>query len=119
MADRSADHPFVFVNAIEIPEHQVDTFLEGWLERADFMRRQKGFRDYRMLRALRTGGRFQLINVARWDSAEAFGAATADPEFQKQLQALNDNPDLDVIANPGLYEVALQATAYENGAPPH
>jgi heme oxygenase (mycobilin-producing) len=112
MSEQSADHPFVFVNAIEMPDHQVDAFLAGWRERAEFMRHQNGFRDYRMLRAVGPDGRFQLINVARWESAEAFGAATADPEFQKQLRALNDNPDLDITANPGLYEVALQATAY-------
>ena len=69
---------------------------------------------------------FQLINVARWDSQEAFGTATADPEFRAALQALNDNPDFHVTPNPGLYRVALQAqnasvdmspTAADSGGP--
>ena len=109
MSDETADHPFVFVNAIEIPSSQVDAFIAGWRDRADFMRHQPGFRDYRLLRAVMPDSRFQLINVARWDSQKAFGTATADPEFQAALHALNDNPDFDVTPSPGLYHVALQA----------
>jgi heme oxygenase (mycobilin-producing) len=111
MSDTAAEHPFVFVNAIEIPPEQVDAFVAGWRDRAEFMRRQPGFRDYRMLRAVLPDSRFQLINVARWDSQDAFGAATADPEFQAALRALNDNPDFDLQPNPGLYRVALHAQA--------
>lgn len=111
MSDPTTDHPFVFINAIEIPSDQVDAFLAGWRDRADFMRRRPGFRDYRLLRALLPDSRFQLVNVARWDSQEAFAAATADPEFQSALHALNDNPDFEVTGNPGLYRVALEAHA--------
>lgn len=112
MTDRTVDHPFVFVNAFEIPADQVDAFLTGWQDRADFMRRQPGFRGYRMLRAMLPDSRFQLINVARWDSVEAFRTATADPGFQRQLKALTDNPDFDVTGNPGLYRIALEAEAH-------
>jgi heme oxygenase (mycobilin-producing) len=111
MTHRTADHPFVFVNAFEIPADQIDAFLTGWQDRADFMRRQPGFGGYRMLRALSPDSRFQLINIARWDSPEAFRDATADPGFRKQLQELNDNPEFDVTAVPGLYRVALEADA--------
>jgi heme-degrading monooxygenase HmoA len=111
MSDPHTDQPFVFVNTIEIPSEQVDAFLDGWRERAEFMRHRPGFLGYRLLRALLPDSRFQLVNVARWDSQEAFGNAVADPGFQSALQALNDNPDLDVKANPGLYRVALQALA--------
>jgi heme oxygenase (mycobilin-producing) len=111
MTDQTTDQPFVFVNAFEIPADQVDAFLDGWQERADFMRHQPGFRDYRMLRAVMPASRFQLINVARWDTADAFKNATSDPGFQRQLEALSANPDFDVTTNPGLYRVALQDTA--------
>jgi heme oxygenase (mycobilin-producing) len=111
MTDQTADQPFIFVNAIEIPADQIDAFLSGWQERAGFMRRQPGFRDYRMLRALSPDSRFQLINVARWDTPEAFHEAAANPEFREQLQALNANPEFKVAANPGMYRVALQDTA--------
>jgi heme oxygenase (mycobilin-producing) len=111
MNDRTSAQPFVFVNALEMPADQVDAFLAGWQDRADFMCHQAGFRGYRMLRALSPEGRFQLINIARWDSVEAFQRATAEPDFQKQLQALNDNPAFDVTANPGLFRVALEAQA--------
>ena len=105
------DSAVTFVNVIELPAEQVDDFLSGWRERADFMRHQPGFRDYALHRAVLPNSRFQLINIARWDSQEAFQSAIADPTFRDQIQALNANPDLDVIANPGLYEVALHASA--------
>jgi heme oxygenase (mycobilin-producing) len=109
--NHSADSVVTLINAIELPADQVDSFVSGWRERADFMRRQPGFRDYTLHRALLPDNRFQLINVARWASQEAFQSAIADPGFRDQIQALNDNPDLEVTANPGLYRVALHADA--------
>jgi heme oxygenase (mycobilin-producing) len=105
------DSAVTFINVIDLPAEQVDTFLEGWRERADFMRHQPGFREYVLYRAVLPNSRFQLINIARWDSREAFESAIADPTFRDQIQALNDNPDVHVTPNPGLYQVALQAHA--------
>jgi heme oxygenase (mycobilin-producing) len=111
MTHSTSDHPFIFINPIEIPPDQVDRFLDGWRDRADFMRHQVGFRDYRLVRALTADSRFQLINVARWDSQEAFAAATADVDFREQLQALMADPDIDATGNPALYQVVLEASA--------
>lgn len=99
------DSAVTFVNVIELPAEQVDAFLAGWRERADFMRHQPGFRDYALHRAVLPDSRFQLINIAHWDSQEAFRSATADPAFRDQIQALSADPELDATANPGLYEV--------------
>lgn len=102
------DSVVTLVNVIEIAADQVDSFVDGWRERAGFMRTQPGFRDYQLHRALLADSRFQLINIARWDSAEAFQAATADPEFRKQMQALIDT-GLQVTGHPALYHLVLEA----------
>lgn len=72
-----------FINVFEIAPDELDTFLAGWRERAEFMSTQPGFRSFRLHRALSPDSRFQLINVAEWESAEALQAATAQPTFQK------------------------------------
>jgi heme oxygenase (mycobilin-producing) len=116
MTSSTSEQPFVFINPIEVPPDQVDSFLDGWRGRADFMRHQAGFRDYRLMRALLPNTRFPVVAVARWDSQEAFAEATADPTFRAQLQALMDDPDVDAKGNPALYRVALEASAAQSGA---
>ena len=101
--------PITFVNAFEIDHEQLDAFLVGWRERAEFMSKQPGFRSLRLLRALSADTRFQLINVAQWDSADAHRAATAHDFFIASTGRAVD--DLDVTPNPGYYRVAIEVTA--------
>lgn len=109
-AQRSSG-PVIFVNVFEIDAEQLDLFLAQWRERAEFMSRQPGFRSFRLHRALSPEARFQLINVAEWDSADALSAATRQPYFQQSMR--RSAAELSVVAHPGLYDVA-----FEIGAPP-
>lgn len=117
--------PVTLINVFEIPAEQVDAFIEGWAERAKIMSTHPGFRDTRLHRALSPEGRFQLVNVAHWDSAESYAAARADDEFQasraatvadlhdrgvdvafgqgEKARAVRQGPR--VVANPQLYRV--------------
>jgi heme-degrading monooxygenase HmoA len=95
-----------FINVIELPADAVDAFLEQWQERAKFMRDAPGFRDSRLHRAKLPGARFQLINIAHWDSAQAWQTATADPAFQAAIRGVPGA----VAPNPALYDVVV---AYE------
>ncbi|KNB53796.1 antibiotic biosynthesis monooxygenase family protein [Streptomyces caatingaensis] len=97
--------PVTFVNVIEVPADQVERFVATWRERARIMSTAPGFRDSRLHRALSSETRFQLINVAHWDSRGAWQAAMANPEFRARMRALEDDPDITVSANPALYEV--------------
>ena len=73
---RSDADPITFVNVFEIEPQQLDSFLVGWRERAEFMSHQPGFRSFRLHRALSPESRFQLINVAEWGKRR--GAARRD-----------------------------------------
>lgn len=95
--------PVTFINVFEIPADRVSGFLEGWAERARIMSTKQGFRDTRLHRALSPEGRFQLINVAHWDSVEAYAAAHADTEFQAGVEAVLQSRQ--VVASPQLYRV--------------
>lgn len=102
-----ADTPVTFINVFELPADQVDTFAEGWRERERFMSTMPGFRDSTLHRAVSGDARFQVVNVAHWDSADAFRAATAHPEFRELIRKVATDPNVKVTANPALYEVAV------------
>ena len=65
------------------------------------MRRQPGFISTKLHRAVVPGARFQLINVAEWESPAHFQAAVENEE-SRELVA----PYMSVFPHyPGLYEV--------------
>jgi heme-degrading monooxygenase HmoA len=98
-----------FINVFEIAPDELDTFLSGWRERAEFMGTQPGFRSFRLHRAVSPDSSFQLINVAEWESAEALQAATGQPTFQESIR--RSLAECHVTAHPGLYHAAVELTA--------
>ncbi|MBF4997415.1 antibiotic biosynthesis monooxygenase [Nocardia sp. BSTN01] len=93
-----------FVNVIEIPADRIDEFVEQWRARARIMRAAPGFRDVRLHRALLPDARFQLINVAHWDSVEACQAAGLNPAVVSSV----DEARQVATAYPALYEVIAE-----------
>ncbi|WP_280234383.1 antibiotic biosynthesis monooxygenase family protein [Nocardia cyriacigeorgica] len=98
------DQGVTFINVLEVPGEQVDAFIEQWRERAALMRTAPGFRDVRLHRALLPDARFQLVNVAHWDSAQACEAAGMNPAVVASV----DDARKIASANPGLYEVVAE-----------
>ena len=110
MANQSDDTgPITLINVFEINPDDVEQFLQEWRERAQFLGRQPGFRSLRLHRALSPDSRFQLVNVAEWDSAQALDAATAQDYFKQSAQ--RSMHDFAVAANPALYRVVIEAAA--------
>jgi len=102
---RADDSPVTLIHVFEVPAEHVDAFVDGWRERAALMSTKPGFLDTRLHRALLSEARFQLVNVARWESREAFEAATSDPEFRERTRAAGSDPKIPVCAHPALYRV--------------
>jgi heme oxygenase (mycobilin-producing) len=100
------DSPVTLINVFEVPTEHVDVFIAQWRERAALMRTKPGFLDTRLHRALSSQTRFQLVNVAHWESPEALQAATADPEFQQRASAATADPR--VSAHAELYQIAME-----------
>jgi heme oxygenase (mycobilin-producing) len=94
--------------ATNMPTEHVDAFVAQWRERAALMRTKPGFLDTRPHRALSSQARFQLVNVAHWESHEAWQAATADPEFQQRARAATADPRVPISAHATLYQVAVE-----------
>lgn len=78
---------------------QIDTFITQWRERAKTMSTALGFLDSRLHRAFSSRTRFQVLNVAYWDSRLAWEAATANPESKARLRALADDTEAQISAN--------------------
>ncbi len=95
------------INVFEVPVAQVEDFIAQWRVRATIMSKAPGFRDLRLHRAISTDARFQVVNVARWDSKRAWQAAVANPEFQAPLHAHLDDPDQHFSASPALYHEVI------------
>ena len=101
------DGAVTFINVFEVPVEQIDTFIAHWRELAKIMSAAPGFREARLHRALSSQTRFQIINVAHWESRQAWEAATANPEFEEGLRALTEDTEVQFSANPALYEVVV------------
>lgn len=107
--------PVTLINVFEVPTEHVDEFIALWRERAALMTTKPGFLDSRLHRALSSQTRFQLVNVAHWESRQAMEVGTADPEFQERIRAVTANPQVPISAHPGLYQVVVEFTGRARG----
>jgi heme-degrading monooxygenase HmoA len=71
----------VLINVFEVPEGRDDEFLAGWEEGKRLMEQQPGYVSTALHRSLDPRARFRYINIAVWESAQAFQAALNDPAF--------------------------------------
>lgn len=89
----------ILINPFELPAGTNDEdFLRGWERAADYMRRQPGFVSTRLHRALAPDARFRFVNVAEWESPQAFQAAVGSEEFREIASGA-------APGSPALYEV--------------
>jgi deazaflavin-dependent oxidoreductase (nitroreductase family) len=100
--------PVTLINVFEIEPDKLESFLAGWRHRAAFMSEQPGFRSLRLHRALSPDSRFQLVNVAEWERADALRAATAQDTFKASTSRAVS--EFGAIAHPGVYRVAFEVT---------
>jgi heme-degrading monooxygenase HmoA len=101
-----ADGPITLINIFEVRAGQVEEFIAQWRGRAESMAAAPGFRDAKLHRAVSSQARFQLVNVAHWDSQADLEAALSGDAFQNGIRALREDPRMRFSAYPALYEVA-------------
>lgn len=74
--------PVVLINAFEVPEGQDEAFLQAWERAREFLATQEGYVSTRLHRSLSPAADFRFVNVAVWQSAQAFQAAISQPGFR-------------------------------------
>ena len=95
--------PVTLINVFEVPAGALDEAIRYWEASRDVLARQPGYVSTRLHQALAPGARFQLVNVAQWESAEAFGAASA-----RMRQELRVEPPAGLVAFPALFRVVRE-----------
>ena len=100
--------PVTLINVFEVPQEELDAFIADWRTRAEFMSRQPGFRSFRLHRAVSPDSKFQLVNVAEWDSPEALQSAVGHPDFQAGIRHVAET--FTATAHPGLFHVVEEFT---------
>jgi heme-degrading monooxygenase HmoA len=73
--------PVVLINAFEVPAGEDEAFLAGWERQREFLGAQEGYLSTRLHRSVAPDADFRFVNVALWESAQAFRAATSQPDF--------------------------------------
>lgn len=90
----------VLINLFEVPKGQEENAIAAWTQARDFLKAEPGYVTAALHRALAPDARYALVNVARWESVEAFQAATA------RMQAAGAMPPVEGLGyTPGLYTV--------------
>ena len=90
----------VLINAFEVPKGKEAEALASWQKAAAFLKTQDGYINTTLHQNLDPNGKFHLVNVARWQSAEQFKQATA-----KMRAELPDNQVAGVMFHAGLFKV--------------
>ncbi len=90
----------VLINAFEVPPEQRDAVISAWEDARDFLSAQPGYIETALHGAITPGARFELVNIARWESLEAFMEAT-----QAMRASGVFDPPQGTRANPALYSV--------------
>lgn len=88
------------INTFEVPPGQLEQAIAAWEKARDFLSREPGYISTALHRSMHPNARFALINVARWDSVEAFHKA------RQRMREAGVFPRVEGLTyTPGLYRV--------------
>ena len=94
------------INAFTVPEDQASAFLEDFQKMAAIFAQAPGFIETHLHRNTGIGDpTFRFINIAVWESAEAWKAA-----LKSAMPGRNGLPGIE--AHPALYELAFHAQTH-------
>lgn len=90
----------VLINTFVVPTHMEDAFLQWWRLSRMFFSAQPGFVSAKLHRSLDQKERYRFINVAEWESSDAYGQALSS------MWSAVPRPTIPGLEwHPALYEV--------------
>lgn len=92
--------PVTLINVFEVPEGKLPEAVTYWEASRAFLAAEPGFIRTRLHQSVAPNARFQLINVAEWESPQAFPAASA--RIQQEVRVAAPEGSRFV---PGLYRI--------------
>ncbi|NGX07963.1 antibiotic biosynthesis monooxygenase [Mycobacteroides franklinii] len=91
------------VHVFEVPEGRESQFLEGFMALTAALESVPGYGGCRLMqRTSHHVGKFAFVNIASWESKEAWQKAIHAHEFLAQQTPMDDFPRF-----PGLYDVVF------------
>ena len=90
--------PVVLVNTFQVEPEDADALLEAWAADARYLKGKPGFISTQLHRGI--AGSSTFLNVAVWESVEAFRNAFGDPVFQETFASYPDS----TVASPHLFQ---------------
>lgn len=90
--------PVIFINLCDVPAGRGEAFLAEWQKVNDYMRNQPGYQGHQ---ALAGDAKYRYVNVATWESAEAWRSAR-DEGF---LSLVKQPQWSEFPSTPAIYEV--------------
>lgn len=101
VAEPERSESVIVINPIEVPEGREKEALAIWDRYAEYFRKQPGYLGTTLHESLNPTSKFHYINVAEWESAEAFTKALQSEE----LKELGEGFPKDMPHYPSLYRV--------------
>lgn len=99
---KAEDH-IVLINPFTVPEGKVEESIVFWEKARDYLKGQPGYVSTKLHKSLKPDATYELVNVAVWESAEAFMTAS-----QKMSKELKVQPVDGLMSDPSLYEVVRE-----------
>lgn len=75
--------PVAFIELLEIPAQDIDTFILDWQERATTIGQTPGYISATLYRSLLPGARYQVIAISQWQSHDAWAATKQNTEHAR------------------------------------
>lgn len=88
------------INVFNVPAGKEAESLKFWEEGAKFMRRQPGYISTALHQAILPDAKFVLINIAKWESVEAFKNASTGLRTRSGVEPIDG-----LIPNASLYKI--------------
>ncbi|MEM7425601.1 MAG: antibiotic biosynthesis monooxygenase family protein [Pseudomonadota bacterium] len=96
----AADKPVILINAFEVPAGKEAEAVQFWERAAEFMKKQPGYVSTALHQAILPDARFRLINVAKWESVDAFKKASHALRTKSGVKLVKG-----MVPNPSLYSI--------------
>lgn len=91
------------INVFEVPEGALEETIKMWTKGRNFLQTQPGYVSTALHQSIAPDAKFALINIAIWESAEMFKAASA------AMHAKGAAPQIEGLSfTPGLYTVVAR-----------
>lgn len=94
------DLSVTLINPFTVPADKLDSAIEMWEQARDFLAQQPGYISTALHQSVAPDASFRLINIAKWESSEAFRNATNKMRSEADLPRIQG-----VVGGPALYTV--------------